>query len=744
MEQINTVFYFEPRQLVYDANWNAGKINSRTIVFVADTGAIYRGGRMYGSMSKNDIKEIIKEIYNDDPSDFPSIEAIEEIINQIEALRQDHLDRINALASRISDIRKWERDDIEKISQDVIKDYKWLKDYIENNPSTKVLKITDFEDQANDWALGYIIPSLDGQGGLTFSSLLASHKELLARVAEIKPGVTDDKGNEITYESLVAHFNAWLEASEEFQGIETALAQMKALWSETDADTITVLKWMAASFRVGANPNMTFAEMIASMSGGTDPSDPQALAGVIARITRAEGKIEVLTNMFSEIDGRLSGIESWTNKLANGNYVAGVDLDAKVGDLLNRVSSGVHIKVDEMAKTACAQMISEVATTDANGNTSVTATSIVDAITSDTEAAASLSAYYARQDNDGLNDSQVRAVVHEEVKASINAASWEVYCQYISGMMTSYSEISSVLQEGIVTNSMIASITDSNGNVSTTKIVQSITEDSSLIQMIADQVILSGDYLTLQNGQLQLTSPNSGPTIKVVDDQYRGSTTIFSDHVVLDYRDDATWRTDVSSNYIKATASKFGDEGDRGSYLLSVNGLDMFDEPLQADSYFITGNEPISGNRAHIGTDGFSFDRIQNGQYDSYLTYNTNSGDLNIAGDIIANDIDVANLNVYNELSIVQPKIYLRKGGANSSITYEPVEGITKTVKIGDYYMMFLKGILVYCDTTNPADTTNNNPFIDPNQYPSENLDLTAVDMTPSDEVAPDPEIQPA
>lgn len=743
MEQINTIFYFEPQQATYDSNWNAGKISSRTIVFVADTGAIYKGGRLYGKMSNSDIKEIIKEIYQDDPSDFPSRDIIENIIRQIEALRQDHLSRINNLASRLTEIRKWERNDIERISQDVIKDYQWLRDYIENNPSTKVLRLSDFGDAANNWALGYIIPSLDGQGGLSFSSLLASHKELVARVASIKPGIVDQHGNELTYEQLVAQFNAWLEASEEFQGIETALAQMRALWSETDADTINVLKWMAASFRVGANPTMTFAEMIASMSGGTDPSDPQALAGIIARITTAEGNIESLTSMFSEINGRVSGIETWVTQ-ADNKYVAGVDLGSRVGDLLDNISSGVHIKVDEIAKEASAYMISDVSTVDANNNPIVTATSIVQAITNDQQAAASLSAYYAGRNNEGLNREEVIAEAKNVVEAAFGQASWSAVTGVISSMYTTTSQISSAVQDGIVTNSMIAAVVDSNGDITTSSIVQSITGDSSAIQLLASQITLSGDYLRLSNGRLTLTEAASGATIEVIDDRLRGSSTIFSDHVVLSYVDDESWRTDVSSNYIKATASQYQGQGDKGSYILSVNGLDMFDEPLAADSYFITGNAITNGNSAHIGTDGFSFDQVSNGTYTSYLSYNTNSGDLNIGGDINASNINVGNINIFGDLTAVQPKVSLRKGNNLATVTYEPIEGITKTVKIGSYYMMFIKGILVYCDTHSPyVSVGNSDPFINPAAYPTESIDNSIVDMTQQyDGVAPEPSIQ--
>lgn len=60
---IDTIFYFAPTYNEYQENLN--QIASRTIVFVGDQRAIYKGGLRYGLMSEEDFARILRSILND-------------------------------------------------------------------------------------------------------------------------------------------------------------------------------------------------------------------------------------------------------------------------------------------------------------------------------------------------------------------------------------------------------------------------------------------------------------------------------------------------------------------------------------------------------------------------------------------------------------------------------------------------------------------------------------------------------
>ena len=64
----------------------------------------------------------------------------------------------------------------------------------------------------------------------------------------------------------------------------------------------------------------------------------------------------------------------------------------------------------------------------------------------------------------------------------------------------------------------------------------------------------------------------------------------------------------------------------------------------------------------------------------------------------------------------------------NTQVVRKNLDGITKTVKIGNYYFVFAKGLLVYCDTTSPF--AGNDPFIDTNDYATGIWDTTITDTS--------------
>lgn len=61
MNEISTIFYFAPTLSEYTTKWDNGDISPRTIVFVAETGEIYKNNKLYGKMSTEEIINIINQ-----------------------------------------------------------------------------------------------------------------------------------------------------------------------------------------------------------------------------------------------------------------------------------------------------------------------------------------------------------------------------------------------------------------------------------------------------------------------------------------------------------------------------------------------------------------------------------------------------------------------------------------------------------------------------------------------------------
>lgn len=68
---INTIFYYPQSKAEYDTEYQAGNIAARTISFVPDEKAIYKGGIRYGSTSISDLKTQIEQIFSENPYTLP-------------------------------------------------------------------------------------------------------------------------------------------------------------------------------------------------------------------------------------------------------------------------------------------------------------------------------------------------------------------------------------------------------------------------------------------------------------------------------------------------------------------------------------------------------------------------------------------------------------------------------------------------------------------------------------------------
>ena len=118
MNDVNTIFYFYPgTKDEYEADWNANKINPRTIVFIASTGEIYKGGIRYGGMTQSEVRTQTTTIVNENQFDPSSI------LNSISTLQG----LINGLNTRISGIMTEKQEELTGIIGDVLSEYVTLK-----------------------------------------------------------------------------------------------------------------------------------------------------------------------------------------------------------------------------------------------------------------------------------------------------------------------------------------------------------------------------------------------------------------------------------------------------------------------------------------------------------------------------------------------------------------------------------------------------------------------------------------
>jgi hypothetical protein len=68
---IDTIFYFAPTKTEYESYQNGHEIDPRTVVFVAETGEIYKNGKLYGKMSESDFRELLEKILQENPYVLP-------------------------------------------------------------------------------------------------------------------------------------------------------------------------------------------------------------------------------------------------------------------------------------------------------------------------------------------------------------------------------------------------------------------------------------------------------------------------------------------------------------------------------------------------------------------------------------------------------------------------------------------------------------------------------------------------
>lgn len=643
---IKTIFYFADKQSDYESNLNDGNISPRTIVFVQDTGAIYKGGKLFGKMSEEDIKTILAKIYREDPSSFPGYSKITDLEDDLDDLRTNHRELIDGLRDDVDDIHRYDDDEIQNIAASTISTSTWLKNYIENNPSSKVLQIENFGSMANAWATGYIVPQANGSSGMTFSQLLAAHNALSLAVASINPGIKNTNGTDITtIEQLQSTFNAWLDDSD----LDTAVAEMRSMWALTlDEDTQNALSWMSASFKTAASRENAFAQVLASASNDAIQT---AISGLRTEISTNENGIvsNATASQISNIDNRLSAIET-------------------------AVEGGV----------VTTSMISSV-TDETTGK--ITAASIIAKVNEDTSSI-SISA-------DHLNLSGTTWAINN------NGAG------YLAGGNLSWNASGGL---DIKSDSLTVS-TSHPWPWMPTEMVMGL-----------GAICITGDYTNL-----------------ISDATYDSTTQTWTKNKVKDSQDFEGF-TDEDITKVMACAAESAIFDGSGLGITMLN-------PYEDADYF---DELVSNSTdSTIATAGYNdIHTMVNMRPGTYHTDWTNGLPLRYLiarrGLFIDNDTFVGRGLIANKIQSIQDIESFGKISAagyfsaefarsvtvdnKTQVVRKNLDGITKTVKIGNYYFVFAKGLLVYCDTTSPF--AGNDPFIDTNDYAANTWDTTIIDTS--------------
>lgn len=647
---IKTIFYFADNQAEYESNLD--NISSRTIVFVQDTGAIYKGGKLFGKMSEDDIKTILLKIYRDDPTSFPTYSTISDLAGQFSNFKTNTNATIENIINTVGNIYNYEQSDIANIAANTIATSQWLKDYIENNPSTSVLKLSDFSTYANSWASGYIIPQANGQNGLTFAQLLAAHNALSLSVSNIKTGVQNSNGVDITtIEQLKSTFDSWLESSEELGNLDTAVAEMRSMWALTlDEDTQNALSWMSASFKTAASRENAFAQVLASASNDAIQT---AISGLRTEISTNENGIvsNATASQISNIDNRLSAIET-------------------------AVEGGV----------VTTSMISSV-TDETTGK--ITAASIIAKVNEDTSSI-SISA-------DHLNLSGTTWAINN------NGAG------YLAGGNLSWNASGGL------------DIKSDSLTVSTSHLWPWMPTE---MVMGLGAICITGDYTNL-----------------ISDATYDSTTQTWTKNKAKDSQDfEGFTDEDITKDIACAAGSAIFDGSGLGITMLNpYEDADYFDE--------LVSNSTDSTIAAHGINDIHTMVNMRPGPY---RTSQTDGLPLRCLiarrGLFIDNNTFVGRGLIANKIQSIRDIESFGKISAagyfsaeftrnvtvdnKTQVVRKNLNGITKTVKIGNYYFVFAKGLLVYCDTTSPF--AGNNPFIDTNDYAANIWDTNIIDTSVS------------
>lgn len=179
---INTIFYFVDQESTYKNMLQNNEISSRTIVFAADRGSIYKNGIRYGGVRSDELQQLL-----DDTNWHDTVEShLQNIDNLIEGLN-----------SNINSLVIYNEEQIGDMINSAFEEYDWLKKKFSDVDWGEIFKWSEWNDKMSQY--------LAGIGVITESG--AKWTELKADVNSIKTSITNIDGNEV----LNSHLEQYIE-----------------------------------------------------------------------------------------------------------------------------------------------------------------------------------------------------------------------------------------------------------------------------------------------------------------------------------------------------------------------------------------------------------------------------------------------------------------------------------------------------------------------------------------------------
>ena len=645
---INTIFYFVDSLSFndYTSQIRSGDISKKTIVFVDDTRSIFMGGKSY---SYND-SALLDEINHIQETISTLRENIEETISEINTdvqevseLAQAQKDRLDTLLADLDDSIK---DRIEQLFDDA----QWIQ---QNFPQGVINWQSGWDDQIEAYLSRVGVWSRDNDVTKTqWSNLIQSVNTLEGSVSSL---ASTTNGLVTVSEGLDSRINLAINGKIAELNLGTTYAKIN--------DVKGILEWMYSGLKSASSSSLSYNDLVTAAKndqlgisaiseirtsienlGDTYAAKTEMNTLVndsLASLIQAVDANQTLTGIINQLGTNTSNISSITSRVQAVEGAGYISQSQMLNALENELdgtttTSSVKSKVDSVAKTAAATLFSGVS--DAQDN--ITAASIVNAITNDTNASTSLSSYF----NSGLTQNQVETIVNTTLDASATGGSWSTWVSSMENGTVKKAEI-------------IASVnnsTESNVKISADKINLSGDTIISKLNDPNNQTVISGNSINTS----EIIANGTSSINTLITNQLTGGTATFTGNVnATQFQagdpngvNITTTQDTLSFNYGNTTKAYFSITPDGSVKLTMYNGVDGFwysidFSQLTPDNYqsayipAFSSADPIDTSSRHDCYLYTRFDRSQNDIADAdevfYLDVNaqtlaTNSNTSNL------------------------------------------------------------------------------------------------------------------
>lgn len=362
---INTIFYFVATKSEYETRWQNGDINDRTIVFVTDTGEIYKNGIRYGGLTRNEVINESTTIVNNNEYDDTEIRnSINRLLGLIDGLNND-------LDNLISD----KENDILSIINDVLSEYTWLRKNVND-----MFHLQGWTDQLKAYLTqnGYI----DSNGG-TWTTLLQEVSAITGRVSSLQQTLNESIISE-------AQIKSWIDGS--IAGIDLTTFALKT--DLVDFLTLTDL-----------NELLNVADFTtAFLSLRSDLDSAMATIGAWSHVNNGNDSIlDLIAALQLQVDNLSNTVT--TSLSSTVRQYLGDELDNGIASYLQQNQSGLILRAD--LDSAVAGLFSQTSKTATEQAVEGVANNIVNTagFMTESDLDGAMATIFAQSDNGGAYDS---------------------------------------------------------------------------------------------------------------------------------------------------------------------------------------------------------------------------------------------------------------------------------------------------------------------------------------------------